>query len=173
MTSTDDLARRLDDLDRIEAIKQLKHRYWRACDGKDPNGFRRCFIRSGARIDYGPLGAFDDATPMTRIFEQVALHRVDGQYVILDMHHGLHPDITLTSATTATGRWTLKFRQVNLLDRTELLMTGEYDDEYQIEDGEWKMSASTLTPRWSLRRPLGEDTVVTPIVAGHRRGGFA
>lgn len=155
-----DLARRLDDLDRIEAIKQLKHRYWRACDGKDPKGFRDCFIASGARIDYGPLGAFDDAEPMAAIFDQVALHRVDGEYVIFDMHHGLHPEITLTSDTTATGRWTLKFRQVNLLDRTETVMTGEYDDEYVVEGGTWKMSASTLTERWSVTRPLGDNAVI-------------
>ncbi|NED61112.1 nuclear transport factor 2 family protein, partial [Streptomyces sp. SID10244] len=82
MTSIDELTSRLDDLDRVEAIKQLKHRYWRACDGKDPKGFRDCFIRSGARIDYGPLGAYDDAEPMAKIFGQVALHRVDGEYVI-------------------------------------------------------------------------------------------
>ena len=148
------------DATRIEAIKQLKYRYWRACDAKDVNGFRSCFIDLGARIDYGQLGTFDDAEPMARLFEQVALHQVDGQYVIFDMHHGFHPDITLTSDTTATGRWTLKFRQVNLLDRTETVMTGEYDDEYVVEEGEWKMSASTLTERWSLRRPLGGDATV-------------
>ncbi|MFC8042558.1 nuclear transport factor 2 family protein [Nocardia sp. NPDC057353] len=162
MTSIDDLARRLDDLDRVEAIKQLKYRYFRACDAKDATAFRGCFVRAGARIDYGPLGAYDDAGPLAAIFGTVAGHRVDGEYVVFDMHHGGHPDITLTSATTATGRWTLKFRQVNLLDRTETLMTGEYHDEYLLEDGAWRMSASTLTERWRLRRPLGRDADLTP-----------
>ncbi|WP_439028793.1 nuclear transport factor 2 family protein [Gordonia terrae] len=165
MPNTDAVGR-LDQLAHIEAIKHLKYRYWRACDAKDPSGFRSCFIQKGARIDYGPLGTFDDAEPMAQIFEQVALHRVDGQYVILDMHHGFHPDIALTSDTTATGRWTLKFRQVNLLDRTETVMAGEYSDEYVVEDGEWKMAASTLTERWSVRRPLGDDATV-------RTGTFA
>ncbi|MEO9329036.1 nuclear transport factor 2 family protein [Gordonia aurantiaca] len=148
-------ARRLEELANIEAIKQLKYRYWRACDAKDVEGFRCCFIRKGARIDYGPLGTFDDAAPMVKVFEHVALHKVDGQYAIFDMHHGHHPSITLTSDTTATGRWTLEFRQINLIDSSETVMTGEYDDEYLVESGEWKISASRLTVRWTLRRPLG------------------
>ncbi|WP_159849759.1 nuclear transport factor 2 family protein [Nocardia sp. CY41] len=162
MTAFDALAGRLDDLDRIEAIKQLKYRYFRACDAKDVDGFRACFIRSGARIDYGPLGRYDDAEPMAKIFGRVARHQADGQFVVFDMHHGFHPGITLTSPSTALGRWTLKFRQVNLLDRTETLMTGEYDDEYIVEDGAWRMSASTLTERWRLRRPLGPEDAVVP-----------
>ncbi|MFD4181094.1 nuclear transport factor 2 family protein [Rhodococcus sp. NPDC058514] len=161
-----DLAQRIDALEQIEAIKKLKHRYWRACDAKDPQTFRACFIRSGADIDYGRIGAFDDAAPLAAIFEKIALHKVDGKHVILDMHHGLHPDITLTGENTATGRWTLRFRQVNLLDNTESVTTGEYDDEYLIEDGEWKMSKCHFTETWSLTRPLSADAVV-------REGQFA
>lgn len=156
-----DLAQRIAALEQIEAIKRLKHRYWRACDGKDPKSFRACFIRSGADIDYGRLGAFDDADPMAAIFEKIALHRVGGQHVILDMHHGLHPDITITGVGTATGRWTLRFRQLNLLENTETVTTGEYDDEYVIEDGEWKMSKCHFVETWSLKRPLSPDAVVT------------
>ena len=150
----------------IEAIKQLKYRYWRACDAKDVKGFRDCFVARGARIDYGPLGTFDDAEPMAKIIERVALHKVDGEYVVFDMHHGHHPDITLVSETVATGRWTLEFRQLNLLDRTETLMTGEYEDEYIVESGKWKIAASTLTVRWTLRRPLGDAEVKPGTFAG-------
>lgn len=148
--------------DPIDAICRLKYRYWRACDAKDPMTFRECFIRSGAHIDYGRLGAFDDVEPMAQIFEQVARHQVDGEYVIFDMHHGMHPDITLISETSATGRWTLSFRQVNLLDRTETLMTGEYADEYVIEDGRWRMSRCVFTERWALKQPLAEGAQVIP-----------
>ncbi|MFC9789935.1 nuclear transport factor 2 family protein [Rhodococcus sp. NPDC127528] len=155
------LARRIGDLEQIEAIKTLKYRYWRACDGKDPATFRACFIASGAKIDYGALGAFDDADPMAEIFARVALHTVDGKHVIFDMHHGMHPEITLTGEGTAAGRWTLRFRQLNLLDRTERLCTGEYDDEYRLEDGDWKMSQCRFTETWSIVRPLPDDAVIT------------
>lgn len=156
-----DLAQRIDNLEQIEAIKKLKYGYWRACDAKDPVAFRASFVRTGADIDYGRLGAFQDADPMTEIFTKVALAKVDGEHVIYDMHHGMHPEITVTGEHTATGRWTLRFRQVNLLDRTETLTTGEYDDEYLLEDGEWKMSKCHFTATWSIQQPLAADAVVT------------
>ncbi|MFY9678921.1 nuclear transport factor 2 family protein [Glutamicibacter protophormiae] len=156
-----DMEQRLAALEAIEEIKALKHRYWRACDGKDPQGFRDCFIQRGAVIDYGPMGAFDDVEPMAEIFTQVALAKVDGKHVIFDMHHGMHPDITLLSPTTARGRWTLRFRQVNLLEGTEYLKTGEYDDEYVLVDGQWKMSACRFTDTWSMTRALDESAQIT------------
>ena len=58
-------------------------------------------------------------------------------------------------------RWTLRFRQVNLLDNTEKLMTGEYDDEYVLEDGEWRMSKCQFTETWAMTRPLPAETVIT------------
>ena len=151
---------RLADLERIDAIKALKYRYWRACDGKDPDAFRACFVSTGASIDFGPLGRFDDADRLTDIFRRIALHEVDGKHVILDMHHGFHPDIVLHSDTEASGAWTLKFRQVDLLKRTETVSSGEYDDTYRLEDGGWRMSRCHFTTRWSITRPLAQDTVV-------------
>ncbi|TDP38844.1 nuclear transport factor 2 family protein [Nocardia ignorata] len=155
-----DLAQRIDTLEKIEAIKQLKHRYWRACDNKDPKTMRDCFIRSGADLDYGRIGTFHDAGPLVEIFTRIALHKVDGKHVVLDMHHGIHPDITLTGERTATGRWTLRFRQVNLIDNTEFVSTGDYDDDYVIEDDRWKISRSHFTERWSITRPLLADSVI-------------
>lgn len=156
---TSSIEERLVALEKIEAIKALKHRYFRACDAKDPDTMRSCFI-DAADIDYGPLGNFTDADHLAAVFRRIALHTVDGRPVILDMHHGTHPDITLTGPDGATGHWTLKFRQLNLIERTERLLSGEYDDEYVIEDGAWKMSRSHFRQRWSITRPLGSNVVV-------------
>lgn len=156
-----DLTQRIEALEQIESIKNLKYRYWRACDGKDPIAFRDCFIREGASIDYGQLGSFDDADPITEIFTRIALQKVDGKHVIFDMHHGVHPEIMLSGQDTAIGRWTLRFRQVNLMTNSETLSTGEYTDEYRLEDGQWKMSKCHFLETWSMGRPLSEDTVMT------------
>lgn len=166
-----DLAQRIDALEQIEEIKKLKYNYWRACDAKDPVAFRNSFIKSGASIDYGQLGAFDDAGPMAEIFTAVALRKVDGNYAVLDMHHGLHPDIEITSETSALGRWTLQFRQIDTVARTQKLMTGEYDDAYVLEDGEWKMSRCHFTETWSMTTPLPAEAVLAEGSVGSRSVG--
>ncbi|MGV0626468.1 nuclear transport factor 2 family protein [Mycolicibacter minnesotensis] len=154
---------RLETLEQIEAIKALKHRYFRACDAKDPDTFRACFIARGADIHYGPLGGFDgpdQADKLAAVFARIALHKVDGKPAILDMHHGMHPDISITGPGQATGGWTLKFRQLNMIERTERLLTGEYDDAYVIEDGVWRIARSHFRQLWAITRPLTDDTIV-------------
>lgn len=155
------LEQRIARMEAVEQIKALKYRYWRACDGKDPVGFRSAFVAVGAAIDFGPLGSFDDADPITDIYTKIALRKQDGKHLILDMHHGLHPDIVLTSDTTASGSWTLRFRQLNLVERTEKVAAIEYDDRYLVEDGVWKIAACTATDLWSITRPLGDDVIVS------------
>ncbi|WP_127784350.1 nuclear transport factor 2 family protein [Rhodococcus sp. X156] len=149
----------LEQLVQVERIKKLKHDYWRACDAKDPKGFRSCFTRTGSSIDYGTLGA-TDADGMAAVFERIALAQDGGGHRVLDMHHGFHPDVTIVGPAEATGRWTLQFRQVDLHARTETVLSGEYDDHYVIEDGDWKMDRCHFTRGWSITRPLTDDTVV-------------
>lgn len=152
---------RLARLEALEEIKMLKHRYFRACDAKDPKAMRACFVARGADLDYGPaLGTFDDADPLIDVYTRIALEQVDGQYVVLDMHHGLHPSIRLTGPESATGAWTLRFRQVDVRARIERVSALDYDDAYVREDGEWKISRSHVNVLWSIERPLADDVKV-------------
>ncbi|MEV8222062.1 MULTISPECIES: nuclear transport factor 2 family protein [Dietzia] len=158
-----------------EAIEQLKYRYWRACDAKDPEGFRSCFVASGGVLDFGPLGRTDPDT-MVGIFRQIALATAsDGGPRILDMHHGFMPSIVVEGGgpssppRRATGTWTLQFRQVDRDKGTETLSTGEYSDVYVvegdgIEDGRWVMAECLFTPGWSVTRTLDDATVTYPEV---------
>lgn len=155
------LEERVARLEAIEAIKSLKHRYLRACDAKDPQGFRDSFIRQGAAIDYGSLGQYDDADDIVAIYRAVGLERVEGSFVVHDMHHALHPDIELLSPGQARGAWTLRFRQVNLKTKTETVSAIEYDDRYTVEEGQWRISACRSTVLWTFTKPLPEGYVLT------------
>ena len=154
------IEQRLNRLEAIEQIKALKHRYLRASDNKDVAGFRAAFIRKGAVIDYGPMGSYPDADGIAEVFQKVALAKDDESHTILDMHHAVHPDITVTGDDTAEGRWSLRFRQIDLKARTETIAAMEYLDRYVVEDGQWKISYSKSMPLWTLTRPLGEVTAL-------------
>lgn len=154
-----DLAARVAALEAVEEIKRLKYRYLRACDRKEPEKFRECFVASGAVLDYGEkIGQFRDADGIRAVFEAIALKKVDGKHVVLDMHHAVHPDIRLTSATTAEGEWSLRFRQVNTEHGTETVGAIEYSDSYEVEDGAWRIRRCEVRELWTMTTPLPEGT---------------
>lgn len=152
-----ELVERIARLEAIESIKTLKHRYLRACDAKRPEDFRSCFVKKGAIVDYGPrIGKFEDADGIAEVFSRLALQRVEGKVIILDMHHALHADIEILSEDEARGQWTLRFRQVNLAKRTEQVSAIEYADRYVIEDGEWRIRSCEVTVLWTMWQPLAD-----------------
>lgn len=149
-------------LEAVEAIKALKYRYVRACDAKDPAVFRSCFVRHGAVLDYGPrIGRYDDAEGIVEVFRKVALNKVDGRYVVYDMHHALHPDIRITGPGEAEGSWTLRFRQVDILEGVERVSAIEYADRYVVEDGAWRIASCQVSVLWTLAQPLAAGYEIT------------
>ncbi|MDF1604667.1 nuclear transport factor 2 family protein [Nocardioides sp. YIM 152315] len=151
------LEERVARLEAIEEIRRLKHRYLRACDLKEPETFRDCFVARGASIDYGPrVGRFEDADGIAEVYRRIALEKVDGHYNVLDMHHALQADIDVVSTTEATGQWTLRFRQVDRRAGTERVSAIEYDDRYEIEDGSWRIRSCHVRVLWAIVKPLPE-----------------
>lgn len=158
-----DLRRRVARLEAIREIERLKYRYWRACDAKDVDGFRSCFVKDGAKIDYGPgLGSFDDREPLVQLFEAMARRRDDGGWLFREMHHGVHPDIDIVDDCTATGKWTFGFMRINLVDRTIERASMEYDDTYVVEAGGWKIQRSRVTPLAGLTLPIPDGARIAP-----------
>ncbi|MFD4261349.1 nuclear transport factor 2 family protein [Streptomyces sp. NPDC058534] len=155
------LAERVARLEAIEEIKTLKHRYLRACDAKDPEAFRACFVAEGAVLDYGErIGRFEGIDALVAVFERVALNRIDGRYTVFDMHHAMHGDIEITGTGSGTGmargRWTLRFRQVDTVAGTERVSAIEYDDGYTAADGAWRIARCQVKTLWTMSRPLAE-----------------
>lgn len=154
------LSERLARLEARERILELKYRYLRACDAKDIAGFRACFVDGRAELDYGPLGVFEDADALTEVFARAARERGPDGYRILDMHHAVHPSITLDPPDQARGRWSMRFRQIDREQGTETTAALEYDDHYVRRDDDWRIRGSRARTLWALVRPLPDDAVI-------------
>ncbi len=156
-----DLAARLARLEDIEAIKALKHRYLQAADRKDLDVFRASFVED-AICDYGPLGSFEGREALVEMFGSVARkQRADGNgFAVFDMHTAGTPVIEVDGPDTASGTWSMRFRQVDTEARSETLSAMEYADTYRRVDGEWRIATSRVQVLWALVRPLSEDAGV-------------
>jgi hypothetical protein len=124
--------------DDVEAIKQLKARYFRLMDTKDWDGMRQVFADdvyidttdSGGRV---VEGADNFMAGLRAILQDV-----------LTVHHGHMPEIELTSATTATGIWSME-DMLRWPDGNELHGYGHYYEEYEKVDDRWRIKKMTLT----------------------------
>jgi uncharacterized protein (TIGR02246 family) len=130
--------RQADGVDDVEAIKQLKARYFRLMDTKDWDGMREVFADdvlidttdSGGRV---VEGADDFMTGLRQILADV-----------VTVHHGHMPEIELTSSTTATGIWAME-DWLRWPDGNDMHGAGHYHEEYEKVDGRWRITKMTLT----------------------------
>jgi SnoaL-like domain len=145
------LEARLRRLEDIEEIRALKSRYFQACDRKDAKGMRACFKDGTVHIDYGAVGKFDNADALAEVFQQVGCH----DYMV-EMHHGMNPQIEMFDATRARGTWKLHYFLINTRDRSATQLGGYYEDEYQVVNGAWKISRTRFVATSTLAMDLGE-----------------
>ena len=125
-------------MDDIEAIKQLKARYFRTMDTKDWAGMRQVFTDDVVMdtTDSGG-GVVTGADAFVAFLSETLAGAVT-------VHHGHMPEIHLTSPTTATGIWALQDFIV-WPDGTRLHGSGHYHETYARVGGEWRIASSTLT----------------------------
>jgi uncharacterized protein (TIGR02246 family) len=125
-------------MDDIEAIKQLKARYFRTMDTKDWEGMRQVFTDDVA-VDASASGGgvVSGAAEFLAFLEPVLREAIT-------VHHGHMPEIEITSPTTAVGIWALQDIIV-WPEGTRVEGYGHYHETYQLVGGEWKIKSSTLT----------------------------
>ncbi len=142
MTQSDQLQRLEDRLYRIEsidAIKTLKSRYFMACDTKNPELMRQCFVDGEVHIDYGPVGQFKHRDELVKLFTEMACHKH-----MLEMHHGHNPVIELSDSTHAQAShakatWELCYQLINTKAKTLTQLALIYHDEYVKTGEQWLM----------------------------------
>jgi hypothetical protein len=125
-------------VDDLEAIRQLKARYFRTLDTKDWAGFRAVFT-DDVRIDTSESGGevVDGADTFLDYLRTV----LDGTTTV---HQGHMPEIELTSATTATGIWALH-DIVIWPTGMRLDGYGHYHETYEKVGDAWRIRSSKLT----------------------------
>lgn len=139
MTDHATLEHRIQVLEDIEAIRQLKHRYFFACDSKRPAEVLACFAPGEVELDYGRVGRFSRAEDMVEVFTALAC-----QPHIVEMHHAQNPQIRVLDTTRAEATWGLYYFMINTRDRSVTQLGGYYVDAYRKIDDEWKIAASTF-----------------------------
>jgi uncharacterized protein (TIGR02246 family) len=125
-------------VDDVEAIKQLKARYFRLMDTKDWDGMREVFA-DDVYIDTTDSGGrvVEGADEFMRGLRELLAD-------VVTVHHGHMPEIELTSPTTATGIWAMEDWLRWPGDR-DMHGAGHYHEEYEKVDGRWRIKKMTLT----------------------------
>ena len=124
----------------VEAIKQLKARYFRTLDAKDWAAMRQVFTDDLVMdTSASPGGTVVAGADEFMVF----LLGVIGD--VVTVHHGHTPEIEVTSAaTTARGIWAME-DMLRWPDGREMHGYGHYHETYELVEDAWRIKTSTLT----------------------------
>ncbi len=122
----------------IEAIKQLKARYFRTMDTKDWAAMREVFTDDVVVDTTSSGGGVVEGADAFIAF----LRDIIGD--VVTVHHGHMPEIELTSATSATGIWAME-DMLRWPNGMELHGYGHYHETYEKVAGEWRIKTTTLS----------------------------
>lgn len=122
---------RLQRLEDDRAIRDLKARYLRSADAKDPEGMTET-LSPDVHIAYEGFPEFRDRDAFIAIYREMGC--APGIY---DIHHAANGIVSFDDSDTATGRWSLLFHNINLAARTLTQFGVEYVDRYVRHDGRW------------------------------------
>jgi hypothetical protein len=125
------------DLQEIEAIKRLKYKYARCLDLKLWTELEECFAPDAAcAYDSGKYSYAGRGQIME--FLRNAL----GPRSMISSHQVHHPEIDLTSPTTATGIWALEDTVIETNSNITIHGAAFYEDEYVKIGGQWKIKST-------------------------------
>jgi ketosteroid isomerase-like protein len=125
----------LDTAFELEAIRRLKYAYFRTLDLKEFDALGR-LLTEDATAAYEDGKTVLEGRQAIETWLSAALSSPD----IVTLHHGHHPEIELTSATTAAGTWYLQDRVIIPSADLEIGGTAFYSDRYTKSDEGWRIS---------------------------------
>lgn len=125
----------MENLQAVEAIKQLKARYFRLLDTKQWQAWSAVFTHDVVMVIPERDVLIEGRQA---VVSSVHDYLADAQTI----HQGFMPEIELISETQATGVWAMQDR----IEMPELTIHsfGHYHEEYRIEDGGWRIAHIAL-----------------------------
>lgn len=160
------LEERVQRLEDDRAIRDLKARYLRACDGKDPETIRQTMLPD-ARIAYEGFPEFADREAFIATY--VAFGCQPG---IFDIHHMANGVVTFEADDRARAQFSLFFHNINLGARTLTQMGVEYDDLYVKRDGRWWIAETRSRRPSCLIHTVDEDGQARVVAMGEAPATF-
>lgn len=149
----DDTLRKLAEM---EAIRQLKARYFRSVDTFDLEGWLDCFTED-CQLEFDADVARRGSPPPEKA-------RLEGRQSLVDywnsnndriesVHHGHMPEIEILSADEARAIWAME----DIVEFTGSLLHGygHYHETYRKIDGSWRIATLHLTRTRVSTTPKG------------------
>jgi hypothetical protein len=158
----DELRRNVRMLMDIEAIKQLKHAYFRCIDTANFEELAELFHEDvsvhfvGGTYEWKLQGRSEYLKSIQSSFHREALGH----------HNGHHPEIQILSETEATGIWYLADNMWILKEKFFTTGTAIYWDRYLKVDGRWKIADTKYERIYEINRALEEN----PPLSSHYLG---
>lgn len=130
----------------IEAIKQLKARYFRSVDTFDLNGWLDCFTDDCRLLFDADVRRRDRPEPATFSFagkQDVVDYWNSNTNRVESVHHGHMPEIEIVSENEAKGVWAME----DIVEFTESVLHGygHYHETYRKAGGVWRIATLHLT----------------------------
>lgn len=140
----------------LEAIKQLKARYFRFLDTNAWDDLRELFSPDATASYSDGDHSFED---LDAVIEFLSGSMSGRQF--LSMHTGHHPEVSLTGADTAEGIWYLHDTVYALEHQIKISGNGIYHDRYQRVDGQWLIAHTGYKRIFEVMDRLGPEFKVT------------
>ena len=137
--------------DDIESIRELKYKYFRCLDTKRWNELAECFTEDAVTSYSDGKYQFQGVSAIIE-FLSGALGQTQ-----ITFHHGHHPEIELTSETTARGTWALEDYLVDCKRNRGERAAAFYQDEYAKVNGKWKIKSTGYRHVFQERWDRGES----------------
>jgi bile-acid 7alpha-dehydratase len=120
----------------IEAIKNLKSRYWHCVDEQSWEGVADCFAEKANVFGV----CFEGRNLVARFIK-----RTGGKQYVVTAHQGHNPEINLLTGETAAGRWLLDQFGIEAGTNNAIKLGLSYEDEYIKEKNVWKIKSTKVT----------------------------